>query len=93
MLAVDTQESFRWGGRGVQLMVNLERICKDIARITSDNVDPGGINQQSTWKGSAKTLQGLLLTMLILGDQSTVNLERICKDIVRITSDNVDPGG
>ena len=28
-------------------MVNLERICKDIARITSDNVDPGGsINGQ-----------------------------------------------
>ena len=23
-------------------MVNLERICKDFARITSDNVDPGG---------------------------------------------------
>ena len=22
-------------------MVNLERICKDFARITSDNVDPG----------------------------------------------------
>ena len=24
-------------------MVNMERICKDIARITSDNVDPGGL--------------------------------------------------
>ena len=23
-------------------MVNLERICKEFARITSDNVDPGG---------------------------------------------------
>ena len=23
-------------------MVNLERICEDIAMITSDNVDPGG---------------------------------------------------
>ena len=23
-------------------MVNLERICEDFARITSDNVDPGG---------------------------------------------------
>ena len=31
--------------------------------------------------------------MLILGDQSTVNMERICEDIGRITSDNVDPGG
>ena len=28
-------------------MVNLERICKDFARITSENVDPG--------KGSVKT--------------------------------------
>ena len=95
----------------------MERICKDIARITSDNVDPGGVNQQSIWKGSTKTLQGLPLTMLILGGfdrQSTwkgsaktlqglpltmligggtFNLVRICKDIARITSDNVDPGG
>ena len=31
-------------------MVNLERMCKDFGRITSDNVDPGGlgVNQQST---------------------------------------------
>ena len=27
-----------WG----QLMVNMERICKDFARITCDSVDPGG---------------------------------------------------
>ena len=28
-------------------MVNLERICNDFGRITSDNVDPGGsINSQ-----------------------------------------------
>ena len=45
---------------GGQLMVNLERICEDIARITSDNVDAGGCNGQwSTWKGSAMTLEGL----------------------------------
>ena len=57
-------------------MVNLERICEDIARLTSGNVDPGG----STWKGSAKTLQGLPLTMLILGEcQLMVNLVRIRK--------------
>ena len=31
--------------------------------------------------------------MLILGGQLTHNLERIHKDIARITSDNVDPGG
>ena len=52
--------------RGCQLMVNLERICEDFARITSDNVDPGGqltVNLERT----AKTLQGLPLTMLILG--------------------------
>ena len=43
MLAVDPQESCRWGGReggeGGQSTVNLERIHKDFARITSDNVD------------------------------------------------------
>ena len=50
-------------------MVNLERICKDFARITSDNVDPGGGSiERSTWKGSAKTLQGLPVTVLILGE-------------------------
>ena len=49
-------------------MVNSERIHEDFARITCDNVDPGwGVNQWSTWKGSAKTLQGLPMTMLILG--------------------------
>ena len=53
----------------------------------------GEVNQQSTWKGSARTLQGLPLTMLILGGQSTLNLERICEHIARITSDNVDAGG
>ena len=46
-------------------MVNLDRICKDIARITSGNVDPWGVNQWSTWTGSAKTLQGIPLAMLI----------------------------
>ena len=50
-----------------QSMVNLERICKDIARITSDSVNPGGVDRWSTWKESAKTLQGSTLTMLILG--------------------------
>ena len=59
-------------------MVNLERICEDIARITSDNVDPGGFDQWSTWKGSVKTLQGLPLTMLILG--GSINSQH-CKDL------------
>ena len=33
------------------------------------------------------------MTMLILGGQLTVTLGRICEDFVRITCDNVDPGG
>ena len=53
----------------------------------------GGVDQHSTWKGSTKTLEGLPLTMLILGGQLTLNLERIRKDFGRIASDNVDPGG
>ena len=36
-------------GGGRLHMVNLERIHKDIARITSDNVDHWGVNQWSTW--------------------------------------------
>ena len=40
-----------------------------------------------------KTLEGLPLTVLIVGDQSTVNLGRIHEDFGRITSDSVDPGG
>ena len=106
-----------WGGG--QLTLNLERIYKDFGRIASDNADPGGVTQHSTWKGSTKTLEGSPLTMLILGGSidtqlgkdpqrlwkdrlwqcwswggwSTLNLERICKDFGRITSDNVDPGG
>ena len=51
---------------GGQLTGNLGMIHKDFARITSDSVDPVGVNQQSTWEGSAKTLQGLPLTVLIL---------------------------
>ena len=39
------------------------------------------------------TLEGSPLTMLMLGGQSMVNLERIHNDFGRITSDNVDPGG
>ena len=39
-----------------------------------------------------KTVEGLPLTVFILGGQSTVNLGRICKDFGRITSDSVDPG-
>ena len=70
-----------WGG---QLMVNLERICEDFARITCDSIDPRGVNQRSTWKGSAKTLQGLPVTVLILGGLINGQLgkdpQRLCKD-------------
>ena len=46
-------------GRGGQSTLNLERICEDFGRITSDNADlGGGVNRHSTWKGSAKTLEG-----------------------------------
>ena len=52
-----------------------------------------GFDWHTTWKGSTRTLQGLPLTMLILGGWLTHNLERNHEDIARITSDNVDPGG
>ena len=76
-------------------MVTLERIRDDFAMIPSANVEcgGGGVNQWSAWKGFVMTLQGLPLTMLILGGQSMVNMERVCDDFARFTSDNVDPGG
>ena len=67
-------------------MVNVERICEDFPRFSSDSVDPGGVvNQRSTWERSIKTLQGLHLTMLILGGwlidgQLGKDLQRHCKD-------------
>ena len=82
-----TQEGCRWGGRGGGL------IDIQLRKVVGGEGGEGVIDRWSTWKGSMKTLQALPLTMLILGGQSTVNLERICKDIARITSDNVDPGG
>ena len=82
-----------WSWGGCWLTVNLGRISKNFARITSDSFDPSGVNWQSTWEGSTKTLQGLPLTVLILGGWLTVNLGRIHKDFARITSDSVDTGG
>ena len=64
---------------------NLERIRKDFGRIASDNVDPRGVNQHSTWKGSAKTLEGLPLTMLILGGGSIDT--QLGKDLQRLWKD------
>ena len=78
---------------GGQLTVTLGGINEDFVRITCDNVHPGlGVDQWSPGEGSIKTLQGLPVTMLILGVQSMVTLDRICKDFARITCDNVDPG-
>ena len=37
-----TQVSCRWGGRGGQLTLTMERICNHFGRFTFDNVDPGG---------------------------------------------------
>ena len=51
-------------------MVNLERICKDFARITSDNVDPGGICKD--FASSDVDPVG--------GDQLGKDLQRLCKD-------------
>ena len=49
------------------MTVNLGRICEHFARITLDSVDSvGGVDQQSTRGGSAKTLQGSHETVFIL---------------------------
>ena len=55
-------------------MVNLERICKDIARITSDNVDPGG---QSTFNSGKKVVGGEGGS---IDGQLGKDLQRHCKD-------------
>ena len=63
-----TQEGCRWGGRGGVNRVNLERIHKDLARITSDNVDPvilGGSIDSQLGKGLQTHCKDYL-TMLIL---------------------------
>ena len=72
------------------------RLGKDLQKLWKDHLWQcwsWGVDWHSTWKGCAKTLEGLALTMLILGGQSTLNLERIHKNFGRIASDNVDPGG
>ena len=61
------------------------QLGKDLQRLWKD-VHPGGVNQHSTWKGSAKTLEGCSSG----GGQSTLNLERICKDFGRMFIRGVD---
>ena len=80
-------------GVGGSLMVNLGRVCKDLARITCESVDPGWGQLTVNLEGSKKTLQGLSVTVLILGGQLMANWERIHEDLARITCDSVDPGG
>ena len=80
-----------WGRGSIdsQLGKDLQRVCKDYLTV----LILGESNQQSTWEGSMKTLQGLPQTVLILGGgQLTVNLGRIHEDFTRITSDSVYPG-
>ena len=73
--------------------VNLERIHDDFGRITSDSVDPGeGLINGQLWKDPWWLWKDHLWQCWSLGGQSMVNLERICNDFGRITSDNVDPG-
>ena len=80
-----------WSGGSIDTQLG-----KDLQRLWEDSFWQcwsWGLNWHSTWKWSTKTLEGLPLTMLILGGWSTLNLERIHKDFGRITSDNVDQGG
>ena len=72
------------GGRGVQSTLNLERIHKDFGRIWKDRLWSWGVDWHSTWEGSAKTLEGPPLTMLILegsiDTQLGKDLQRLWKD-------------
>ena len=74
------------------MKVNLESICKDIARIISDNVDLGGGRSMVNLESICKDIARIISDNVDPRVQLTVNLERICKDIARITSDNVVPG-
>ena len=64
-----------------------KNLHEDFARNTSGRLMIlGGFNQQSTWEGSMKTLQGLSQTVLILGgggsigSQLGIDLQRLCKN-------------
>ena len=65
------------------------RICEDFERTTCDTVDPWGVDWQSTWEGSTKTLEGLPVTVLILGG-SIDSLGRICEDFRRIVPPRIN---
>ena len=80
-------------GGGGQSTLNLERIHKDFGRITSDNVDLGGLIDTQLEKDPQRLWEDHLWQCWSGGGWSTLNLERICKDFGRITSDNIDLGG
>ena len=75
------------------MTVNLGRIHKDFARITSESVDPGGSINSQLGKDPQRLCKDYLIQCWSLGGQLAVNLGRIHKDFARITSDSVDPGG
>ena len=65
-----------------------EGSVKDFTRIISDSGDPGGggLIDSQLGKGSVQRLcKDYLMTVMILGGQSTVNLGRIHEDFARIT--------
>ena len=68
---------------GGQSMVNLERICEDFARVTSDSVD-GGVDQWSTWKGSVNFAR-ITCDSVDLGGQSMVNFMDLFQGVCRLT--------
>ena len=59
MLAVDPEESCGWGGGLID--IQLRKV------VGGEGGEGRGVDRRSPWKGSTKTLQGLPLTMLILG--------------------------
>ena len=87
------------GGRST---LNLERICEDFGRITSDNADPGGgqstlnleriredfgrITSDNADPGGGGSIDTQLGKDLQRLWKDRLNLERICKDFGRITS-------
>ena len=67
-----------WGG---PTDTQLGKSLCNFAGITSDNVDPWGVNQHSTWE--------VTLTLQLCWD----HLWKSLCNFAGITSDNVDPGG
>ena len=79
----------------------MERICKDFARITSDNVDPGGVRLTVNLKRICKDFARITSDNVdpVGGGSIDGQLgkdwggQSMVKDFARIASDNVDPVG